>query len=142
MVSNSVLWEMKGQAYSARGRQTGDNGDLVKAGDSYLQVINLGVTKPYLYANVFACYESAGEYKKAASILDDYEKAWPNSFEPHAYRALMLAEQQNNSSHPDYSGVFSEYEKAKALMTSEDNSDLVDQLESLMQTLKANGYTG
>ena len=141
MVSNSVLWEMKGQAFSARGRQTGNNEDLIKAGDSYLQVIDLGVTKPYLYANVFACYESAGEYKKAADILDDFEAAWPNSFEPHAYRALMLAEQQNNSSQPDYSGVFDEYEKAKALMTSGDNSELVSQLESLMETLKANGYS-
>lgn len=141
MISNSVLWEMKGQAYSARGRQAGNNDDLIKAGDSYLQVIKLGVTKPYLYANVFACYESAGEFQKAASILDDFEAAWPNSFEPHAYRALMLAEQQNDSKNPDYSGVFDEYEKAKALMTSGDSSELVSQLESLMETLKANGYS-
>ena len=141
MVSNSVLWEMKGQAYSARGRQEGSKDDLIQAGDSYLQVIKLGVTKPYLYANVFACYESGGEYQKAAEILDEYEAAWPNSFEPHAYRALMIAEQQNNSKHPDYSGVFEEYDKAKALMTSGDNTELVSQLESLIETLKANGYS-
>ncbi|MBQ6582756.1 MAG: protein kinase [Mogibacterium sp.] len=142
LTTNSVLWEMKGQAYSSRGRQNNDPDDLVRAGDSYLQVIRLGVTKPYLYGNVFACYESAREYDKAAAILDEYEQAWPNSFEPHAYRALMLAETQNGRSNPDYSGVFEEYEKAVSLMSSSDNTELVAQLESLMDSLKANGYSG
>ncbi len=140
METNSVLWEMKGQAYSIRGRQNDSKEDLLSAAESYWQVLKLGIKKPYLYVNVFACFEGAGDYEHAAQILNEYEENWPQSFEPHAYRALMLAEMQNGSTSPDYSEVLMEYNKAASMTTSSDNTELIAQLNSLMESLKQNGY--
>lgn len=140
METNSVLWEMKGQAYSTRGRQKDSKEDLIAAAESYRQVLKLGVKKQYLYVNVFACFEGAGDYEHAAEILDEYQENWPQSFEPHAYRALMLAEMQNGSASPDYSEVLKEYNTAVSMSTSSDNTELIAQLDSLMDALKQNGY--
>lgn len=140
MGSNTVLWEMKGKAYSERSQYTGSNDDLVKAAESYKQVLKIGIKKQQLYVNVFACYANAEKYEEAAAILDEYEKAWPQSFEPHAYRALIIAKMQEGKENPDYSGVKEEYEKAKSLVKSTDNAELLSQLESLMDDLSANGY--
>ena len=140
MGSNTVLWEMKGQAYAARGRLNNDGEDMVSAAEAYNQVLKIGINKPYIYVNIFTCYESAGRHEDAAAILDAYEKAWPQSFEPHAYRALMLAQMQNGKTNPDYSEVKTEYELAKELMKSTDNAELIAQLESLMDLLEQNGY--
>ncbi len=140
MGSNTVLWEMKGQAYAARGRLTNNEEDMVSAAEAYSQVLKIGINKPYIYVNVFTCYESAGRHEDAAAILDAYQEAWPQSFEPHAYRALMLAQMQNGKTNPDYSEVKKEYETAKDLIKSTDNAELIAQLESLMDLLKQNGY--
>jgi serine/threonine-protein kinase len=140
MSYNTVLWEMKGQAYAARGRENDSRDDMISAAESYYEVIRKGVAKPYMYVNVMSCYAAAGDYNSALAILDEYESRWPDSFEPHAYRALILAEMQNGSSSPDYSAVIQEYETAKELMTSTDNTELIAQFEGLIESLKANGY--
>ena len=105
-------------------------------------MIALGVTKDYLYSNLYAIYYEQGRYDQAEQALEDYEAMFPDSYLPHALRGMMLitVENQKPQSGRDYRAAMQEYEAAGALIRGEDDTSYYQQLGSLIDSLKKNGW--
>lgn len=144
MQYDSVLWEMLGMAYfeAYRAGDVTDPDYLNKAVDCFTRVIALGVTKDYLYSNLYAIYYEQGRYDQAEQALEDYEAMFPDSYLPHALRGMMLitVENQKPQSGRDYRAAVQEYEAAGALIRGEDDTSYYQQLGSLIDSLKKNGW--
>ena len=144
MQYDSVLWEMLGMAYfeAYRAGDVTDPDYLNKAADCFTRVIALGVTKDYLYSNLYAIYYEQGRYDQAEQALEDYEAMFPDSYLPHALRGMMLitVENQKPQSGRDYRAAVQEYEAAGALIRGEDDTSYYQQLGSLIDSLKKNGW--
>ena len=144
MQYDSVLWEMLGMAYfeAYRAGDVTDPDYLNKAADCFTRVIALGVTKDYLYSNLYTIYYEQGRYDQAEQALEDYEAMFPDSYLPHALRGMMLitVENQKPQSGRDYRAAVQEYEAAGALIRGGDDTSYYQQLGSLIDSLKKNGW--
>jgi len=141
---DSTLWEMLGLAYfESYHTDTSVTEDyLTKAAECFNRVIELGVQKDYLYANLYTVYYELGQYDNAEQALKDYESVFPNDYMPHAFRGMMLITIENNKcqNSRDYLPAKAEYEKAGEMIRSSDDSTYYMQLESLISQLKAEGW--
>lgn len=141
---DAVLWEMLGLAYfeayhtdpSVPARY------LQNAADCFEEVLESGIQRDYLFGNLYSIYYEMGNYDAAEQALKDYETAFPNDYIPHALRAIMLISIENNKPQAsrNYSAVLSEYQIAGSLMRSSDDATNYQQLEALINDLKAKGW--
>lgn len=132
---NAVLYEMLGAAqYNAK--------DYTAAAGSFETVLSLGVQKAYLYTDAFTAWQAAGSYDKAGAVLDQMEAAFPKDYTPHALRAtlMILEENRKAASARDYHAAYREYQTAKSLVTSSDETTQLQQLEGLIAQLKSGGW--
>lgn len=128
------------EAYFTDGDATADY--LENAADSFRQVIDMGIEKPYLYRNLYTIYYELGDYDRAAAALDEYEEVFPKDHMSHALRGMLLITMENAKAADDrdYKEAYAEYWEAEALLTSSDDRTYFLQLESLIQQLKDNGW--
>lgn len=94
---DSTLWEMLALAYfeSYHTDPTVPSDYLTRAADCFRRVIELGVVKDYLYANLYTIYYEQKDYVQASQVLDDYQAAFPEDYMPHALRGMMLITIEN-----------------------------------------------
>ncbi|MCX4372204.1 MAG: protein kinase [Dysosmobacter sp.] len=141
---DSVLWEMLALAYfEAYHVDTTVPADyLTRAADCFNRVIELGVTKEYLYTNLYTIYYEMKAYDKAEGALTAYQEMFPDSYMPHALRGMMLitVENQKPQEQRDYGAAVAEYETAGGKIRSSDDTTYYQQLGSLIDSLKQNGW--
>lgn len=141
---DSALWEALALAYfEAYHTDPSVPADyLSKAANCFNRVIELGVAKEYLYANLYTIYYEMKDYGRAEQTLSDYEAAFPDDYMPHALRGMMLitVENEKPQSARDYGPAQAEYEAAGAMLRSSDDAAYYQQLESLIENLRKNGW--
>ena len=141
---DSALWEALAlayfEAYHTDKEVPADY--LTKAANCFTRVIELGVVKEYLYANLYTVYYESGDYAKAEQALRDYEAAFPEDYMPHALRGMLLITEENGKpqSARNYQAALREYETAGAMLRSPDDTNYYQQLGSLIDNLKRNGW--
>lgn len=139
---DSSLWEALSMAYFEAYHAGGSREYLTKAAEGFRQVLELGVTKAYLYADLYTVYYQLGDYTAAGQALDDYQAMYPQDYMPHALRGMLLitVENQKAQSARDYRQAVSEYETAGQLIRSEDETTYYQQLGSLIDQLRSKGW--
>lgn len=141
---DTTLWEMLAMAYfeSYHTDPSVTDNYLTKAAECFNQVIQLGVSKDYLYSNLYAIYYELGDYSKAEQALVDYEAAFPDDYMPHALRGMMLItiENQKAQTSRNYRHAQQAYEQAGDMLRSSDDTTYYQQLGSLIDDLKKNGW--
>ena len=141
---DSTIWEMLALAYfeAYHTDPSVDENYLVKAADCFNRVIELGVSKDYLYSNLYTIYYELEDYAAAEESLLRFEDAFPDNYMPHALRAMMLITIENgkNQSARNYTKAKSEYEVAKQMIQSSDDTTYFQQLESLIVRLQKEGW--
>ena len=141
---DSVLWEMLAMAYfEAYHVDTTVPADyLTRAADCFNRVIELGVTKEYLYSNLYTIYYELSAYDKAEEALTAYQETFPDNYMPHALRGMMLItiENEKPQGQRDYSSALTEYEAAGNMLRSSDDTTYYQQLGSLIDSLRQNGW--
>jgi len=141
---DSAIWEMLALAYfeSYHTDTSVPQNYLNKAADCFNRVIELGVTKEYLYSNLYTIYYELGDYDKAEQALAAYEKMFPEDYMPHALRGMMLITIENEKPQDsrDYHPALEEYETAGAMIRASDETTYYQQLGSLIDNLKKNGW--
>jgi len=133
--SNPVLFEMLAAAeYQA--------GSYAQAAIDFQKVLSLGVSKAYLYTDVFTAQQAAGDDAGAAATLQQMEQAFPKDYTPHALMVFLLirAEDAKPESARDYTAAYQEYQTAKNMVTSGDDTTMLQQIEGLMDQLRAGGW--
>lgn len=141
---DSTMWEMLGLAYfESFHTDTSVTSDyLIKAAECFNRVIELGIKKDYLYANLYTVHYELKQYDIAEQVLQDYESAFPNDYLPHAFRGMMLItiEGEKTQEERDYLAAKEEYEKAGRMIKSSDDNTYYQQLGSLIDQLEAQGW--
>lgn len=141
---DSTLWEYLGQAYYDAYHVDGSVPDnyLQRAADCFQQVIEQGITRDYLYVNIYNIYYEMGKYERAEQALTEFQQIFPDQYTPHALRSILLItiENQKPQDERDYSQAVTEYELAGTLIKSSDDTTYYQQLEALINTLRANGW--
>lgn len=144
MKNNSVLYEMLGLAYYNRGTQEKDNDadDLSKAAEYFQKVIDTGITKDYLYVNVFMACQLTGNYETANNVLEQMEQVYPQSYVPHALRSILYISEENQKeqSQRDYRTAYQEYLTALDKVKTEDDTTYLQQVNGLISQLESNGW--
>ena len=139
-----TLWEMLALAYfeSYHTDPLAPGDYLRKAAECFNRVLELGVTKDYLYSNLYTLYYEMEAYDKAEQILLDFEDQFPNRYEPHAFRAMLYItiENQKEQSQRDYAPAAAEFEAAGQKLRGDDDRTYYQQLESLMEQLRQEGW--
>ena len=141
---DSTIWEMLAMAYfeAYHTDSSAPKDYLNKAAECFTRVIELGVTKDYLYSNLYTINYELRDYKAAEKALSDYEAQYPNSYMPHALRGMMLITIENNKTQANrnYSIVKTEYAKAEKKLRSGDDATYYQQLGSLIRQLEREGW--
>lgn len=141
---DSTLWEMLALAYfEAYHTDPSVPSDyLTRAAECFQRVIELGVVKDYLYANLYTIYYEQKAYDQASEALDDYQAAFPEDYMPHALRGMMLITIENEKPQSDrnYQAARQEYVQAGELLRSDDDATYYQQLESLIISLEQEGW--
>lgn len=141
---DSVLWEMLALAYfeAYHTDEAAPENYLPRAADCFNRVIELGITKEYLYSNLYTIYYELTDYDKAEQALTDYESIYPDAYMPHALRGMMLITIENGKEQQqrDYKAALEEYETAGNKIRSSDETTYYQQLGSLIENLKENGW--
>ena len=141
---DSTIWEMLALAYfeAYHTDPSVPQSYLRKAGECFNRVLELGVTKSYLYSNLYTIYYELQEYELAEQTLSDYAEQSPNDYEPYAFRAMLYItlENQKAQSARNYSAAVEAYEKAGQLLRSDDDATYYQQLQSLIQQLQKEGW--
>ncbi len=141
---DSVLWEMLALAYFEAYHTDASvpQNYLTKAAECFNRVIELGVTKEYLYSNLYTIYYELKDYAKAEQALTAYEGMFPEDYMPHALRGMMLITIENAKpqSSRNYRPALAEYETAGSMIRSSDETTYYQQLGSLIEDLKRNGW--
>jgi len=141
---DSTMWEMLALAYfeSYHIDPSVTDNYLVKAAECFNRVIELGVSKDYLYANLYTIYYELKDYSNAEASLIRYEEAFPQDYMPHALRGMMLITIENGKeqSQRNYTAALAEYEIAGGMIRSSDDATYYQQLGSLIDNLRANGW--
>lgn len=132
---NAVLYEMLGAAqYNAGSYET--------AANSFETVLSLGVQKSYLYVNAFTAWQAIEDYDRAAAVLKQMESVYPADYTPHALMATLLIMEENKKTQSarNYHAAYAEYQTAKELVTSSDDTTQLQQLAGLIAQLKSGGW--
>ena len=139
---NTVLTELLGLACYNLGSSQEDDDLLTRAAQSFEAVIRAGVQKEYLFVNAFTAWQAVGQYEAAAATLEMMKAAWPRSYTPYALNAtlLIMLENQKPESRRNYSAAYTEYQAASEHVTSSDETTQLQQLESLIEQLRAGGW--
>lgn len=141
---DSVLWEMLALAYFEAYHTDAavPANYLTKAAECFNQVIQLGVVKEYLYSNLYTIYYELKDYDRAEGALAGYETMFPEDYMPHALRGMMLitVENEKPQSARNYRAALAEYETAGGMLRSSDETTYYQQLGSLIENLKKNGW--
>lgn len=141
---DSVLWEMLALAYFEAYHTDASvpQNYLTKAAECFNRVIELGVTKEYLYSNLYTIYYELKDYDKAEQALTDYEEMFPEDYMPHALRGMMLITIENGKPQGsrNYRPALAEYETAGSMIRSSDDTTYYQQLGSLIENLRGNGW--
>lgn len=141
---DSVLWEMLALAYFEAYHTDASvpQNYLTKAAECFNRVIELGVTKEYLYSNLYTIYYELKDYAKAEQALTAYEAMFPEDYMPHALRGMMLITIENAKPQTsrNYRPALAEYETAGSMIRSSDETTYYQQLGSLIENLKRNGW--
>ena len=141
---DSTIWEMLALAYfeAYHTDPSVPQSYLRKAGECFNRVLELGVTKSYLYSNLYTIYYELQEYDLAEQTLDAYAAQYPKDYEPYAFRAMLYItmENQKEQSVRDYSAAVEAYETAGQLLRSDDDATYYQQLQSLIQQLQKEGW--
>ena len=141
---DSVLWEMLALAYFEAYHTDASvpQNYLTKAAECFNRVIELGVTKEYLYSNLYTIYYELKDYAKAEQALTAYEEMFPEDYMPHALRGKMLITIENAKpqSSRNYRPALAEYETAGSMIRSSDETTYYQQLGSLIENLRRNGW--
>ena len=141
---DSVLWEMLALAYFEAYHTDASvpQNYLTKAAECFNRVIELGVTKEYLYSNLYTIYYELKDYAKAEQALTAYEEMFPEDYMPHALRGMMLITIENAKpqSSRNYRPALAEYETAGSMIRSSDETTYYQQLGSLIENLRRNGW--
>jgi len=141
---DSVLWEMLALAYfeAYHTDTTVPPNYLNKAADCFARVIELGVTKEYLYSNLYTIYYEMKDYDKAEKALASYEEMFPDDYMPHALRGMMLItiENEKPQNSRNYRPAQDEYDLAGSMIRSSEETTYYQQLGSLIANLKQNGW--
>jgi len=141
---DSVLWEMLALAYFEAYHTDASvpQNYLTKAAECFNRVIELGVTKEYLYSNLYTIYYELKDYAKAEQALTAYEEMFPEDYMPHALRGMMLITIENAKpqSSRNYRHALAEYETAGSMIRSSDETTYYQQLGSLIENLRRNGW--
>lgn len=141
---DSVLWEMLALAYFEAYHTDASvpQNYLTKAAECFNRVIELGVTKEYLYSNLYTIYYELKDYAKAEQALTAYEEMFPEDYMPHALRGMMLITIENAKpqSSRNYRPALAEYETAGSMIRSLDETTYYQQLGSLIENLRRNGW--
>ena len=113
-----------------------------RPGECFNRVLELGVTKSYLYSNLYTIYYELQEYDLAEQTLDAYAAQYPKDYEPYAFRAMLYItlENRKEQSARDYSAAVEAYETAGQLLRSDDDATYYQQLQSLIQQLQKEGW--
>ena len=87
-------------------------------------------------------YYEMKAYDKAEGALTAYQEMFPDSYMPHALRGMMLitVENQKPQEQRDYGAAVAEYETAGGKIRSSDDTTYYQQLGSLIDSLKQNGW--
>ena len=137
---DSTLWESLAQAYweSFHTDESVPASYLQSAADCFQRVIDLGITKEYLYTNVYAIYYEMANYEQAEQALISYQQMFPDQYTPHALRGILLItiENQKPQDDRDFSRAASEYELAGTLIKSSDDTTYYQQLGTLIDALR------
>ncbi len=138
------LWEMQGGAwYTAWVLHPEKPAEYAeKAAACFQTVIDLGAGKDYIYSDLYAVYYGGGLYEQARDVLMQYEEAYPNSYVPHALRAMLeiTLENEKSQSERDYTAAYEQYLLAGEKRTGSDDLSYYQQLESLILQLQENGW--
>ena len=141
---DSTIWEMLALAYfeAYHTDPSVPQSYLRKAGECFNRVLELGVTKSYLYSNLYTIYYELQEYDLAEQTLDAYAAQCPKDYEPYAFRAMLYItlENRKEQSARDYSAAVEAYETAGQLLRSDDDATYYQQLQSLIQQLQKEGW--
>ena len=141
---DSTIWEMLALAYfeAYHTDPSVPQSYLRKAGECFNRVLELGVTKSYLYSNLYTIYYELQEYDLAEQTLDAYAAQYPKDYEPYAFRAMLYItlENRKEQSARDYSAAVEAYETAGQLLRSDDDATYYHQLQSLIQQLQKEGW--
>ena len=141
---DSVLWEMLALAYFEAYHTDASvpQNYLTKAAECFNRVIELGVTKEYLYSNLYTIYYELKDYAKAEQALTAYEEMFPEDYMPHALRGMMLITIENGKPQAsrNYRPALHEYETAGSMIRSSDETTYYQQLGSLIESLRKNGW--
>ena len=141
---DSVLWEMLALAYFEADHTdpSAPKSYLTKAAECFNRVIELGVTKEYLYSNLYTIYYEMEDYDRAEKALTAYQEMFPEDYMPHALRGMMLItiENENPQAGRNYQPALAEYETAGSMIRSSDETTYYQQLGSLIDNLKRNGW--
>lgn len=141
---DTTLWEMLAMAYyeSFHIDPSAPREYLRRAGECFTRVIELGIVKDYLYSNLYSIYYEQGEYEKAVQALSDYETSFPEDYMPHALRGILFISMENQKpqAERDFHAALREYETAGSMIRGEDNTSYYQQLGSLIDELRKNGW--
>ena len=141
---DTTLWEMLALAYfEAYHTDSGVPANyLTKAAECFTEVIELGMRKEYLYTNLYTIYYELKDYSRAETALSDYAEAFPEDYMPHALRGILLitVENEKPESSRDFRGALEEYETAGSMLRSSDEASYYQQLGSLIENLRRNGW--
>lgn len=141
---DSALWETLALAYfeAYHTDPSVSSTYLTKAAECFDRVIQLGVSKEYLYSNLYTIYYEMKDYTRAEQALTDYQAAFPDDYMPHALRGMMLITIENGKaqSSRNYSAAVREYETAGSMIRASDETTYYQQLGSLIDNLKRNGW--
>lgn len=141
---DATIWEMLALAYfeAYHTDVSAPESYLKKSAECFERVIELGITKDYLYRNLYTIYYEMQDYSAAGQALDDYAAQYPNAYEPHALRAILYItlENRKDAAARDYSAAVQEYETAGAMLRSGDDETSYQQLRTLIDQLRTEGW--
>lgn len=141
---DSTLWESLALAYfeSFHTDPSAPPEYLSRAAECFERVISLGITKEYLYSNLYTIYYEQKDFDRAKEVLQRYEAIFPDNYMPHALRGMLLITLENEKpqSQRDYRPAQEEYRLAGQMIRSSDETSYYQQLGSLIQNLEKNGW--
>lgn len=141
---DSVLWEMLALAYfeAYHTDTTAPDNYRVRAAECFTRVIQLGITKDYLYSNLYTIYYEMEDYDNAEKALSDFEAMFPDNYMPHALRGIMLITIDNKKPQDerDFSAALAEYETAGSMIRSSDDTTYYQLLGTMIDSLRQNGW--
>jgi len=141
MNTDPILYEMLGLAYYQAAQVEGYAYTRLAA-EAFDQALTLGMQKDYIYTNAAYAYMLSESYSDAYAVLDRMEQVYPNSYLPHALRAVCCIYEENSKDEieRDYSAAKEEYEIAKSMATSSDDQTYLQMVESLIRELEEKGW--